>query len=63
MAPDDTRPDAPSHTPGTPRGEGLIKKQGAGGYRGDTRTAGDATGINVADRKPIDPRMPNLPPA
>lgn len=23
----------------------------------------DATGINTEDRKPIDPRMPHLPPA
>jgi hypothetical protein len=28
-----------------------------------TRLAEDASGINVADRKPIDPRMPSLPPA
>jgi hypothetical protein len=28
-----------------------------------TRTASDATGINVADRAPINPAMPNLPPA
>ena len=63
MAHDQTRPDAPSHTRGTPRGEDVVKKQGDPGYRGDTRMAGDATGINVDARKPIDPRMPNLPPA
>jgi hypothetical protein len=28
-----------------------------------TRKANDATGINVAGRKPIHPQMPNLPPA
>jgi hypothetical protein len=28
-----------------------------------TRKANDATGINIADRKPIHPKMPNLPPA
>jgi hypothetical protein len=28
-----------------------------------TRKADDATGINVADRKPISPKMPHLPPA
>jgi len=28
-----------------------------------TRKAVDATGINVADRTPISPKMPNLPPA
>ncbi len=63
MAHDQARPDTPSHTRGAPRGENVVKKQGETGYRGDTRMAGDATGINVHARKPIDPRMPNLPPA
>ena len=27
------------------------------------RYAEDATGINAEERKPIDPRMPHLPPA
>ena len=27
------------------------------------RKAADATGINVDQRRPIDPRMPNAPPA
>lgn len=27
------------------------------------RTASDATGINIDQRRPIDPRMPNAPPA
>jgi hypothetical protein len=27
------------------------------------REEDDATGINVEDRKPIDPRMPHMPPA
>jgi hypothetical protein len=27
------------------------------------RPAGDATGINLEQRGPIDPRMPNAPPA
>jgi hypothetical protein len=60
MAYNDTKPDAPTRTSHGPRGDDVWKKPG---YRGDTRTAGDATGINVDDRKPIDPRMPNLPPA
>jgi hypothetical protein len=65
MGHDDTKPDAPSHTPGTPRGEDLVKKHGgeAVGYQGNTRMGRDATGVNVDDRKPVDPRMPNLPPA
>jgi hypothetical protein len=59
MAPQDTTPDKPAHTPGTPRGEDIAKDKG----RPVARFADDATGINVADRKPIDSRMPNLPPA
>jgi hypothetical protein len=27
------------------------------------RLEADATGINVEDRQPIDPRMPHMPPA
>ena len=45
----------PSHTPGTPRGEEVAKSV--------DRFEDDATGINVATRKPIDPRMPIFPPA
>jgi hypothetical protein len=54
-----TTVDKPSHTPGTPRGERVAKPAG----QRPTRKAGDATGINVDDRKPISPKMPNLPPA
>jgi len=31
--------------------------------RAGGRKASDATGINVDQRRPIDPRMPNAPPA
>jgi hypothetical protein len=61
MARQDTTPDRPSHTPGTPRGEDLAGKHG--GAPLFNRRADDATGINVDDRKPIDPRMPSMPPA
>jgi hypothetical protein len=44
-----------SHTPGTPRGEAIV--------RSVNRYEDDATGINVDDRKPIDSRMPHMPPA
>jgi hypothetical protein len=44
----------PSH-PATPRGEALIKSV--------DRFEDDATGINVDARKPIDSRMPHMPPA
>jgi hypothetical protein len=45
----------PSHTPGTPRGEAIVKSV--------DRFEDDATGINVDARKPIDSRMPHMPPA
>jgi len=58
------RPDIDSHTPGTKRAEewtyeGRINA----GREGETRTSRDATGINADRRRPIDPRMPHLPPA
>jgi hypothetical protein len=59
MAYQDTTPDKPSHTPGTPRGEDLAKYSA----RRLVRYEDDATGINVEDRRPIDPCMPHLPPA
>lgn len=52
---EDTRRDKPAYTPGTPRGEAVAKPV--------DRFEDDATGINVEDRKPIDARMPHLPPA
>ncbi len=59
MAHDDVRPDKLSHTIGTPKGENRAEPL----KDRMTRMANDATGINVADRKPIHPKMPNLPPA
>jgi hypothetical protein len=59
-------PDMPSHTPGTPKGEERVIKEGPepGRHRtGPHRTARDSTGINADARAPIDPRMPQLPPA
>jgi hypothetical protein len=58
------RPDIDAHTPGTKRGEDWTwegKKEP--GREGQQRTARDATSINPDKRAPIDPRMPNLPPA
>jgi hypothetical protein len=63
MARQDTTPDAPSHTPGTHRGEDWVKETIEPGRGGATATARSSTGINAGDRAPIDPRMPNLPPA
>ena len=54
MAPQDTTPDKPSDTSGTP---------GRSSTETFERYADDATGINVPDRKPIDSRMPSMPPA
>jgi hypothetical protein len=57
-------PDISSHTSGTKRAEQWAyegKKEP--GREGNGRTSRDATGINADKRKPIDPRMPNLPPA
>ncbi|HUE82098.1 MAG TPA: hypothetical protein VMM84_08275 [Pyrinomonadaceae bacterium] len=61
-----------THTPGTGKGEekGLMNQEGrhdkgkshAGRPAGE-RTARDATGINPRKEEPIDPRMPNMPPA
>ncbi|HEX4486332.1 MAG TPA: hypothetical protein VH088_08715 [Terriglobales bacterium] len=56
-------PDTPSHTPGTHRAEDWVKHQKEPGREGVGRTARDATGINPAQRSPIDPRMPDMPPA
>jgi hypothetical protein len=58
------RPDISSHTMGTKRGEEwAYEGRKEPGREGNGRTARDATGINADKRKPIDPRMPNLPPA
>ena len=65
MARFDSRAQLPAHTPGTPRGEELVRRHGREDGRKDPRigrTARDATSINPAARDPIDPRMPHLPP-
>ncbi len=60
----DERAELPAHTPGTPRGEELVRQIGREpGRDGRGRTARDATSINSDAREPIDPRMPHLPPA
>ncbi len=59
MGHDDVKPDTPSHLRGTPKGEDRAEPL----QTRMTRTAEDATGINVADRKPISDTMPWLPPA
>jgi hypothetical protein len=64
MAHDDVRPDTPSHTPGTAKGEERLRQYGREPGRDDARagrTARDSTGINADARAPIDPRMPQMP--
>ncbi len=56
--------DIDAHTKGTKRGEEWAyegKKEP--GREGQGRTARDSTSVNPKSRAPIDPRMPNLPPA
>ena len=58
--------DLTAHTPGTPKGEERISREGREPGREDpnrVRTARDSTSINPAGTAPIDPRMPHLPPA
>jgi len=53
-----------SHTPGTNRGEEMLQRKGPEpGRESATRTARDSTSINPDSKGPIDPRMPNMPPA
>jgi len=57
------KPDTPAHTKGTNQGNsGPLEKQP--GHNPDgTVTAARSTGVNPKAHEPIDPRMPNLPPA
>lgn len=63
MARQHTTPDSPSHQPGVHKGEEWTRNQKEPGREGQNRTSRDATGINPDKRRPIDSRMPNLPPA
>lgn len=70
----ETSTDAPAHTPGTAQGEEKSTTEGkeAGRIDHDHKhgerpaggsTARDSTGINADDREPVDPSMPDMPPA
>lgn len=62
----EVKPDLPSHTAGTPKGEERVIRHGREAGRCDPkahRKARDATSINPGLQSPIDPRMPHLPPA
>jgi hypothetical protein len=55
----DSTSEMPAHDLGARRGERRAEPL----EERRTRSAHDASGINPEDRAPIDPRMPNLPPA
>lgn len=62
------RPPQPVHVPGTSKGEEVVQRKGRepgrkGQHKQPYRTARDSTSINAEDCGPIDPRMPNIPPA
>jgi hypothetical protein len=61
-------PPTPTHVPGVMKGEELAMKRGREHGREEVgkrgyRSARDSTSINAASRGPIDPRMPEMPPA
>ena len=56
--------DAPGHVKGIKQGNSTGNYEKQPGHLPDGRsTAARSTGINAGKREPIDPRMPNLPPA
>jgi hypothetical protein len=61
-------PPTPTHVSGTNKGEELVINRGrepgrnVRGKRG-YRSARDSTSLNADSRGPIDPRMPEMPPA
>jgi hypothetical protein len=61
------QPPRPVHVPGTQKGEELSNKKGHEPGRNEKghgyRDARDSTGINPDLQAPIDPRMPDIPPA
>jgi hypothetical protein len=60
----DVSPDTPSHVKGVKSGNAIGNYARQPGHLPDgKRTAASSTGINAKARNPIDPRMPNLPPA
>jgi hypothetical protein len=59
MAKQDAQPDTSAHASGIRKGEG----RGRSLAERPTRLAKDATGINLAQRGPINPKMPHMPPA
>jgi len=59
-----TKPDKAGHIKGINQGNSTGNYEKQAGHLPDGRaTAERSTGINAQARNPIDPRMPNLPPA
>ena len=59
-------PPQPVHISGMHKGEELVLEKGREAGRGGEdqyRSARDSTSINPESRQPIDPAMPNIPPA
>jgi hypothetical protein len=57
-------PTASAHTAGIRSGNATGNYEKSVGHMGDgRRSARASTGVNAGAREPIDPRMPNLPPA
>jgi len=61
-------PPKPTHIPGTNKGEEMTINHGREPGRGERgkrgyRSARDSTSLNAESRGPIDPRMPEMPPA
>ena len=60
----DVKPDAPSHVPGIREGNAPGSWERMPGHLADGGvSARRSTGVNPRGAEPIDPRMPNLPPA
>lgn len=60
------KPPEPHHIAGNLRGEELVLRKGREPGRGEQkqyRSSRDSTGINPLQEQPIDPAMPNIPPA
>ena len=61
---DQADPTASAHTPGIKSGNSTGNYERQTGHLPDgKRSARASTGVNPGAREPIDPRMPNLPPA
>jgi hypothetical protein len=61
-------PPKPTHISGTAKGEEMVIRHGREPGRAERgkrgyRSSRDSTSLNAQQRGPIDPRMPEMPPA